>query len=170
VTGPTAIARVEELLAEAEQLADPRARELARALAAALVDVVGAGLARVTELAGEQLAATLAHDELVGALLVLCDMHPDAPAVRIERGLAGAHADLAATGVALAAVETIDRGVRVRTTTVAGTAIHAAQARSLVETIAIARAPDIDTLVVELDGKAIMANDLVPADRLRVVT
>jgi hypothetical protein len=39
-----------------------------------------------------------------------------------------------------------------------------------VETIAIARAPDIDTLVVELDGKAIMANDLVPVDRLRVVT
>jgi hypothetical protein len=170
MTGPAALARVEELLAEAEQLADPRARELARALAAALVDVVGAGLARVIELAGDELAATLAQDELVGALLVLCDMHPEPPAARIERALAAAHADLAATGVALAAVETIDRGVRVRTTVVTGSAIDATRARSLVETVAITCAPDIDTLVVELDGKAIMANELVPADRLRVVT
>jgi hypothetical protein len=97
-------------------------------------------------------------------------MHPENATARIERGLATAHAELAATGVAIAAVDAIERGVRVRTTTVIGSTSNAARARSLVETIAIARAPDIDTLVVELDGKPIIAADLVPADRLRVVT
>lgn len=170
MTGPAAIARVEELLAEAEQLADPRSRELARALAAALVDVVGAVLARVTELGGSDLVTKLAHDELVGALLVLCDMHPDDASARIERGLGAAHAELAATGVAIAAVDVIERGVRVRTTTVVGSRIDAARARSLVEAIAMARAPDIDVLVVELDGKPIGSPGLVPPERLRVAT
>ena len=110
----SAVPPVERLLAEAEDLPDPRARGLAKALAAALVDLVGAGLERVIELGGADLARTLADDELVGNLMVLCGMHPDPATVRAERALAAARTELGSLGVAVDASEPTPEGVRVR--------------------------------------------------------
>jgi hypothetical protein len=144
------IGRIEALLAEAETLPDPRARGLARELAAAMVALVGEGLARV--LAAEPaLERRLADDELVGNLLVLCGMHPDPPAVRAEQALRAA-------GIACDVVPTA-QGVRV--------VLAAPAARERVEEIAMSRAPDAETILVELDGRLLGPEGFVSIARLR---
>ena len=161
---------IERLLAEAEQLPDPRARALAKALAAALVDLVGTGLARTIELGGQPLARAMADDELVGNLLVLCGMHPDPAVVRAERALAAAGAQLGSIGVIVDGVDPIGDGVRVRLSPDRGGAANADRVRAMIESIVVARAPDLDTVAVELAGAPVTAPGFVPIERLRVIT
>jgi Fe-S cluster biogenesis protein NfuA len=85
-------ATIERLLDEADELPDPRARETATALAAALLELYGDGLERVVEIVGEHdrdgtLTAALAGDELVGHLLLLHGLHPEPLGRRVERAL-----------------------------------------------------------------------------------
>lgn len=161
---------IERLLAEADQLTDPRARQLARALASALVDLVGAALKRVRELGGDDLARKLADDDLVGNLLVLCNQHPDPAPQRAERALKQATTELGSIGVTLDTVEAAGAGVRVRVTAQRGAGVDAARVRALVEAIVMMRAPDVDSIHVELGGKAVTAADFVSIDRLRAAT
>jgi Fe-S cluster biogenesis protein NfuA/nitrite reductase/ring-hydroxylating ferredoxin subunit len=81
------VARIEELLDEVEQLADPAARETALELVQALLDLYGEGLARVVEHADDGLVANLADDELVGHLLVLHGLHPVSLEARVRGAL-----------------------------------------------------------------------------------
>jgi hypothetical protein len=138
------IAAIEGLLAEAETLPDPRARGLAKALAAAMIELCGAGLRKAVEAGGPALARQLADDELVGNLMVLCAMHPDSPAVRAERALQAA-------GIACR-VTAIGDGVRVE--------LAASAERERVEAIVTSRAPDAEPI-------AIVGGDFVPVERLR---
>jgi hypothetical protein len=166
-----AVATIERLLAEAEALPDPQARALVKALAAALVDLVGDGLRRVTELAGDEVARTLADDELVGNLLVLSGMHPDAPVVRAQRALEAATTELGSVGVAFEGVDaTLGGGVRVRVRAERGTPTDDAKVRTMIEAVVIARAPDVESVQVELGGKAVAPPGFVSIDRLRVTT
>ncbi len=166
-----AIATIERLLAEAEALPDPQARGLVKALAASLIDLVGDGLQRVTDLAGPDISRQLADDELVGNLLVLCGQHPDAPAVRAERALAAATKELSSVGVTFEGVDAmIGGGVRVRVTADRGAASDNDRVRTMVEAIVIARAPDADSVQLEVSGKPVAPQGFVPLDRLRVVT
>jgi hypothetical protein len=146
--GPDAAAEIERLLADAEQLPDPHARALARALAAALVDLVGAGLQRVVAIGGDELARRLADDELVGSLMVLAGMHPDGVAVRAAHALDAAAAELGDAGAVVAGVDALGEGVRVRLSA----ARDATRARAMVEAIVVGRAPDCEHVVVELAG------------------
>jgi Fe-S cluster biogenesis protein NfuA/nitrite reductase/ring-hydroxylating ferredoxin subunit len=87
------VARVETLLEEVESLPDARAQESATALAQALLDLYGEGLARiVTVLAGRDddgaLARAVAGDELVSHLLLLHDLHPQPLEERVRNALA----------------------------------------------------------------------------------
>jgi hypothetical protein len=171
VTG--AAAEIERLLAEADELPDPRARELARALAAAMIELVGDGLRRIGGMGGPALARAMADDELVGNLLVLCGQHPDPPAARAAGALEAARAELAAAGVALDGVDEIAGGVRVRLGPALGGA-HGAQGaaradrvRALVEAIVVGRAPDVEAVEVELGGTALAPPGFVPLARLR---
>jgi len=157
---------IERLLAEAEQLPDPQARRLVRALAAALVELVGDGLRRVGELGGDDLMRRLADDDLVGNLLVLCGMHPDPIVERARRALEVA--DLAALGVTLDGVDEIAGGVRVRVSTRDGVA-NLERLRASIEAIVVARAPDVDVVQLELGGKSIAPPGFVGVERLRVL-
>jgi Fe-S cluster biogenesis protein NfuA len=65
--------RVEELLAE---LTGTPAYDKAEELVRCLVQLYGAGLTRITELAGPDVVNEFAADEMVSALLVLHDLHP----------------------------------------------------------------------------------------------
>jgi len=78
--------RVEQLLASLQE-ADPRAAEVADELVRCLVDLYGAGLARIVELAGPEVTGRLADDPLVESLLLVHDLHPLDVDTRIQRAL-----------------------------------------------------------------------------------
>jgi Fe-S cluster biogenesis protein NfuA len=77
-------ARVERLLAEID---DPADRERAEELVTALIEVYGAGLTRILEMVGNDTARELAADDLVGALLIVHDLHPLNTAERVRGAL-----------------------------------------------------------------------------------
>jgi Fe-S cluster biogenesis protein NfuA/nitrite reductase/ring-hydroxylating ferredoxin subunit len=84
--------RVEGLLAELRDLADPAARAAAEGAVRLLVELYGAGLERVVDLAtagpdGPELLDRLAADELVGSLLIVHGLHPHSTEERIQRAL-----------------------------------------------------------------------------------
>jgi hypothetical protein len=175
-----AAAEIERLLAEAEELPDPRARGLVKALAAAMIELVGDGLRRVGGLGGPALLRAMADDELVGNLLVLCGQHPDPPAVRAARALEAARAELGAAGVELEGVDGVGPhapgGIRVRlgvrggaadAGSLRGGAAGAERVRALVEAIVVGRAPDVESVEIELGGTALARPGFVPLARLR---
>jgi Fe-S cluster biogenesis protein NfuA/nitrite reductase/ring-hydroxylating ferredoxin subunit len=79
-------ARVDGLLGELEEVADPVARERAVEVVRALVELYGEALARVVERAGTELQGELVSDELLSHLLIVHDLHP----LPVERRVAGA--------------------------------------------------------------------------------
>ncbi|HWO22009.1 MAG TPA: hypothetical protein VNO30_24775 [Kofleriaceae bacterium] len=169
-----AAAEIERLLAEADELPDPRARALARSLAAAMIELVGDGLHRIGGMGGPALVRAMADDELVGNLLVLCGQHPDPPAARAARALEAARAELAAAGVSLEGVDVDEMGggVRVRLGDARGgaaevSAARADRVRALVEAIVVGRAPDVEAVEVELGGAVLAPPGFVPLARLR---
>jgi Fe-S cluster biogenesis protein NfuA len=88
---PTEIgARIEALL---DEFTDPAAQALAEQLTAQLVDFYGAALTRVVGVLGEegdagrQLLDRLAADNLVAAVLILHDLHPDDVQDRVNAAL-----------------------------------------------------------------------------------
>lgn len=86
-----AVARVEALLDEFAQAPDPKARRRAEELVRVLMEVYGAGLARILELvreAGDDLADRLADDKLIGSLLLAHGLHPVDAETRVRRALA----------------------------------------------------------------------------------
>jgi Fe-S cluster biogenesis protein NfuA/nitrite reductase/ring-hydroxylating ferredoxin subunit len=74
--------RVQELQAKLDTDGDPATRDLAEELVSAVVQMYGAGLERIVGSLleageeGERLAAALAEDDLVAALLLIHDLHP----------------------------------------------------------------------------------------------
>ena len=85
-------ARIDTLLTEVEAGAPPAVTERVEDLVRAILGLYGAGLERTVELLstrpdGPRLQRLLAEDELVGALLVLHDLHPDDVAVRVQAAL-----------------------------------------------------------------------------------
>jgi Fe-S cluster biogenesis protein NfuA len=96
--------RIETLLAELRSHAGPQVAATAEELVSCLVELYGAGLARITEVlgadegAGRPLLAQLAADPLVESLLLVHDLHPLDTSARIRRAVEevlpqlGAHA------------------------------------------------------------------------------
>ena len=95
--------RIEQLL-EASAAAGPLARERAEELVRCVVDLYGAGLQRVLEIAHAEGALTgpvldgLAADELVASLLLVHGLHPYPLAERVARALDGVRPYLGSHG------------------------------------------------------------------------
>jgi Fe-S cluster biogenesis protein NfuA/nitrite reductase/ring-hydroxylating ferredoxin subunit len=70
------IARVQQLTGRLEDLDDPACRELAEELTAAVVQMYGAGLERIVELADPGTRDAMSKDELVAGLLMIHDLYP----------------------------------------------------------------------------------------------
>lgn len=82
--------RVEALLAELRSRAGPQAAATAEELVGCLVELYGAGLARITEIvAGSEpeLMAKLVADPLVESLLLVHDLHPLDTSARVRRAV-----------------------------------------------------------------------------------
>jgi Fe-S cluster biogenesis protein NfuA len=82
--------RVEQLLAELRAQAGPQAAATAEELVSCLVELYGAGLARVTEIVTESepgLMDQLVADPLVESLLLVHDLHPLDTSARVRRAV-----------------------------------------------------------------------------------
>ncbi len=81
------IARVQELTGRLEDLDDPACRDLAEELTAAVVQMYGAGLERIVELADAGTRDEMAKDELVSGLLMIHDLYPVPIEERVKEAL-----------------------------------------------------------------------------------
>jgi Fe-S cluster biogenesis protein NfuA len=84
--------RVEALLAELRSQAGPQVAATAEELVGCLVELYGAGLARITEIVGEdesgpKLLDKLVADPLVESLLLVHDLHPLDTSTRVRRAV-----------------------------------------------------------------------------------
>jgi hypothetical protein len=110
------LGRVEVLVRSLEAAPDRAAREAARELARTLLDLHGAGLRRMLELAVEAggLLDRLADDPLVSSLLLLHGLHPLPAAERAARALMRARPRFHALGGDVELVAATDTRVRLR--------------------------------------------------------
>jgi Fe-S cluster biogenesis protein NfuA/nitrite reductase/ring-hydroxylating ferredoxin subunit len=81
------IARVQELTGRLEDLDDAACRGLAEELTAAVVQMYGAGLERIVELADAGTRDEMAKDNLVGGLLMIHDLYPVPVEERVMQAL-----------------------------------------------------------------------------------
>jgi Fe-S cluster biogenesis protein NfuA/nitrite reductase/ring-hydroxylating ferredoxin subunit len=81
------IARVQELTGRLEELDDPACRQLAEELTAAVVQMYGAGLERIVELADAATRDEMAKDDLVAGLLMIHDLYPVPIEERVTQAL-----------------------------------------------------------------------------------
>jgi Fe-S cluster biogenesis protein NfuA len=95
--------RVDRLLAELSA-ADPRAAAAAEELTRCLVQLYGAGLARIAEQLGAGRTADLCADPLVESLLLVHDLHPLDADTRIRRALRTIPVELEYRGIDAAGV------------------------------------------------------------------
>ena len=85
--------RIEGLVRQMEQIADGASREIAEQLMQAVLDLHGAGLERMMDLAfkskagGDAIIRQFANDSLVSSLLVLHGLHPDDLETRVRQVL-----------------------------------------------------------------------------------
>jgi Fe-S cluster biogenesis protein NfuA len=82
--------RVETLLSELRSQAGPQVAATAEELVSCLVELYGAGLARITEIVGEErpeLIDKLVADPLVESLLLVHDLHPLDTSTRVRRAV-----------------------------------------------------------------------------------
>jgi hypothetical protein len=101
MTVETAGRHVEEVLDRLAATGDPAAASAAEELVRGLMDFYGAGLARMVALlskGGGEAMGRLLDDEVLTALLVLHELHPEHTMARVARGLKAAGA--ASTGIA----------------------------------------------------------------------
>ena len=141
-----ALRRVADLVAGLSHIADPAARETARQLLEAVLDLHGLALARIMAVmartaGGRELLARLGEDEQVKAVLLLYGLHPEEPLTRLRRALEGLQPKLVAHGVTAELA-----GPVVRLAAQGG--VPDALRPEIAETIGNA-APDLDELAVE---------------------
>lgn len=114
---PAACGERIELLLEASAAAGPVMRERAEELVRLVVELYGAGLERVLELAydggalSDELLASFAGDELVSSLLLVHGLHPYGVEERVERALDGVRPYLGSHGGDVRLLDVSDEGV-----------------------------------------------------------
>jgi len=108
------LARIEQLIVDSEQAADPLVREKTRALLQTLLDLHSAGLARLIEIvsrageSGQAIIQGCTRDELVKPLLLLYGLHPMPVEERVKQALDKITPSLGVHGVT-AEILSIDR-------------------------------------------------------------
>jgi hypothetical protein len=142
--------RIDDLVAALGHIADPAARESARELVEAVLDLHGLALARIMAIAagaeGGALLDRLAQDEQIKAVLLLYGLHPEDPATRIRRALDGLGSRFAAARVTAELARVSGSAASVR---VCGGTDGAEDLRREIEEAVANAAPDLDEIVVE---------------------
>ena len=108
------LGRIEELVATVETAGDPAAQANARELLQSVLELHRQGLSRMLEIAGADLTAAFARDDLVSSLLLLHDLHPVELEPRVRAAVDRARSELAAEGCTVELIELIEGVARVR--------------------------------------------------------
>ena len=146
------LAQIGELVEGVERLPDPTARERARALVQAVLDIHRVGLGRVLALAAatDGLVDELCRDQAVALLLALHDLHPRSVETRVRAAVEEVQPQLLEVGVALELAGVTDDSARVRVKAAGPLRTSQAAIRTAVEGAIGRSAPEI--AVVEIDG------------------
>jgi Fe-S cluster biogenesis protein NfuA len=152
--------RLDALLQEVDHLADPQARDDVRELVRAVLDLHGAGLARVLDhlgdagAAGDAIRDDLARDEVVGGLFLLHGLHPLDFEARVLGALEQVRPRLRAHGGGVELLGAVDGVVRLRLTgNCHGCPSSAATMRQTVEEAILGQAPD--AVAIEVEGESV---------------
>jgi Fe-S cluster biogenesis protein NfuA len=150
----TSIQRVEALIQGLERTANPALRSQVQEIVRGLLDFHGAALSRMVTLvvgsSAPELLDHFAHDELVGSVLMLHDLHPEALSERIEKALVEVRPLLKSHGGDVELLSTSDGIVRLKLHgNCHGCPSSALTMQSTIEQAIMAAAPDIAGLEVE---------------------
>ena len=143
---------IERLLSDIEAAADPNLRRTVQELVQLIMDLHGAGLARMLELissgeGGSDIVSRLSRDELVGSLLVLYGLHPIDLEARVGQALEKVRARLRAHSGEVQLLSIQDGVVRLRLD-----ANNANALRETIEQTIYQYAPDVTAPVIEGAG------------------
>jgi Fe-S cluster biogenesis protein NfuA len=156
------VVEVEGRLAELEALPDPAAQQVAFGAVQALMDLYGAGLARILDLAPE-LGPRLVGDELLAHLLLLHGLHPVSVQTRVQSALESVRPYLATHGGDVELLTVGDGVARLRLRgTCNGCPSSTATLKQAIEEAIFKAAPDLER--VEAEGVA--APQLISLDSL----
>ena len=149
------VRRLGELVRRFEATADTPEKDTAKELLQLLMEVNGSGIERMLELVfesgsnGAALIDRLAHDEMVGGLLLLYSLHPDASDVRIQKAVDEVRPKLRKLGYSIDLLG-IENGVTRVSLNASGHSCGstAREVRSLVENALYEAAPEISSLEI----------------------
>jgi Fe-S cluster biogenesis protein NfuA/nitrite reductase/ring-hydroxylating ferredoxin subunit len=168
------IQRIDELIRKIETMADPEARACAVELLQSLMELNGAGIERMLEIAaqtgaaGEAIIDDCVHDELVRGLLLLYGLHPVALETRVLEALDKVRPYLHSHGgnVELLGVE--DGVVRLRLQGSCKSCPSSAMTLKLaIEEAIYEAAPDVAAIEAEGVLEQPAVSGFVPLERLR---
>src|SRR5690242_18329731 len=169
-------ARIDALVQEVSEFADPRARATAQELIQTLLEVYGEGLARLLEItadsqaAGLELIDTFASDDLLSSLFLLHGLHPVDIETRVMLALDGVRPYLKSHGGNVQFVKVENNIAHLRLEGSCHGCSGSTNTLKLAIEEAIAQAaPDLDGLqvegVVEAPARSVMPVTFVPRKR-----
>lgn len=163
-------ARIEALIGDFAASPEPALQRKAQELVKLLMELYGAGLAKMLEILERderdttRLVEAMANDELIGSLLTLHDLHPQDSRARIVRELERVRA-VAGVEVTLVEMREASARVQVHGQTRSGR-ISPVELRKLIEGVVQAAAPEVDHVEIEGLGDA-ATPELVQLTRTR---
>jgi hypothetical protein len=143
--------RIEELIRQTDSISNPQARELAVELVSAVMELHGAALSRVVEIArttppGQSAIDAMAADEFVSAVLALHDVHPLGFEERLNRAMEKLRGELKPGDMDIELMEVTPERVTVRL--VGGTPARRAAARHWIESAVYEAAPEAEQVSI----------------------
>jgi Fe-S cluster biogenesis protein NfuA len=153
--------RLDALLRGVERFADPEAQAHTREVVRAVLDLHGAGLARLLAhleaagAAGQTVLDACAHDEVVGGLLLLHDLHPLDVETRVRLALDEVRPQLRSHGGNLELLGVSGGVVRLRLVgNCHGCPSSSLTMRQTIEEAVLGKAPEVTALEVEGDAES----------------
>ena len=168
------LGQIEELVAKLEQAPDSPLKSAAKELVQLLMDIHGAGLARLIEIAsqsgdvGFKMINDFGNDELARHLLFLYGLHPVPFETRVQQALASVHPYLASRGANAELLRVAEGVVQVR---LLGNAhgCTAGTLKSVIEDALYKAAPDLVSISVETDAPESISQ-FIPLEHLLTST
>jgi Fe-S cluster biogenesis protein NfuA len=168
------VQNIEGLVRKIETLTDTQARASAIDLMQSLMELHGAGLERMMEIAwkagepGREIIDSFARDDLVGSLLLLYGLHPLDLEARVAGALNKVGPFLRSQGGSVELLGITDGRVRLRLERSSGGCASTAQAlKRAVEDAIYEAAPDLTSLEVESAADHPAISGFVPLENLR---